>query len=299
MTIHQLRVLVTVGKLRSFTRASRSLDVSQPSVTLLIQNLQRELGTDLFNRLGNKIRPTRAGEIVLVQAKGLLAKVDQLKERIDEITGKKKGRLMIGSTFLPSISFLPSAVDKFIKAYPRIEVLFEIGVRSTIVKALLDGELDIGVITRAPQVPLLITKPYRVEEIVVIAPPNHPLTKKRSVPLKLLGKEKFIVVKKGQGQIRDSVEKLFIKKGIPFNVALEISSNFGSRDVIRTAVANNLGIGFGYKNNTKIYVKAGLVKVLKVPELKLKQKIYIVAHKNRQRLPLVKAFSAHLRDPKK
>ena len=295
MTLYQLKVFVTVAKLSSFTQASRSLGVRQPSVSLLIQNLQRELGTKLFDRLSNKIQLTRAGEELIHRAEDILADVDQLREKIDEICGLKKGSLTIGGSVSAGVSFLPLAIKKFSESHPGIEISLKIQASSIIEKALLGGEIDIAAISRVPESSLLVHKHYQDEEIVVIAPKNHPLTKRRSVSLKLLAKEPFVVSRKGESQIRDRVEKIFAQSGLPFKVALEISTAFSSRDVIRAAVADGLGVGFGFLCNTMATIKAGQVKRLKVPELKLTQSTYIVVHKSRQKLPLVKAFSDYLR----
>ena len=221
--------------------------------------------------------------------------MDQLKKKIDEIRGLKKGSLTIGGSVPAGVSFLPLAVKKFNESHPGIHVSLKIQPSSIIEKALLGGEVDIAAFSRAPESSLLMAKHFRDEEIVVIAPKNNPLAKRRSVSLELLAKEPFVVNRKGESRIRDRVEKILFKKGLPFKMALEINTAFSSRDVMRAVVANGLGIGFGYLCNTLPYIKAGQVKRLKVPELKLKQSTYIVGHKSRQKLPLVKTFSDNLR----
>ncbi len=295
MTLYQLKVFITVSKLRSFTQASRSLGVRQPSVTLLIQSLQRELGAKLFDRLGNKIKPTRAGEELVGRAEDILAKVTGIRNKVDEIMGLKKGRIVIGGSQLLGTSDLPTIVCQFSKVHEGVDVSLKVDLSTAIEKSLLEGEVDVAVISRAPESSLLVVKPYRDEEAVISCAANHPLTKKRAVSLQALSKEQFVIGKKGESQLRDQVDEIFARKGLPLKVALEVSATSGSRDVIRTAVASGLGLSFSFRSGSKSYIAARQIKVLKVPEIKLKRSTYIVVHKNRANTPLVKAFISFLR----
>lgn len=94
------------------------------------------------------------------------------------------------------------------------------------------------------------------------------------------------------------LEKKFAEKGIPPISAVEVNLQMGSRDAIRGVVANGLGIGFLSKVHVTSDVKAGRLKILKVPELNIKRTMYIVVHKNQQRSPLVRAFIEFLRGSK-
>ncbi len=161
MTIKQLKVFIRVAKLKSFTQTSKSLNISQPSVTIIIQHLQRELGTKLFDRLGNKIQLTRAGEELVGMAEEILARLAGMKERVDEISGARKGRLIIGGSLLPGYSFLPLAVHKFSRQHPGIDVSLKVEGSSFIEKALLEGEIDIAIVSRVPQSSLLAVWNYR------------------------------------------------------------------------------------------------------------------------------------------
>ena len=87
MTLHQLKVFSKVAKLRGFTLAAASLDVSQPSISFVIQSLERELGAKLFEKLGNKVHLTGAGEKLLHHTEEILAKVEEIRGRWTNLTG--------------------------------------------------------------------------------------------------------------------------------------------------------------------------------------------------------------------
>jgi len=197
MTLHQLEIFVTVAKVGSFTQAGEKLHISQPAVSKLIQSLERKLRVELFERLGNKYRLTSAGETLLQDAEEILAKIEGIKERMDEVQGLKKGRLRVGGSALAAASFLPVAIQRFKRERPGVEVVFTIERSGKSQKKLLQGELDLAIIGLAPRSPLLIGEPCLEFEIVTIAKPNHPLTKKRSVSLELLANEPLITYREG------------------------------------------------------------------------------------------------------
>lgn len=298
MTIYQLQVFSVVAKLRNFTQAGKKLRIRQPSVSLLIQSLQQELGVKLFERLGTKLLLTRAGQELLRLTEDILPKVEGIKERLDEIGGLKKGKISVGGPAIAGASFLPGAVQAFIKDYPGIDMTLKIERSQTLEKELLEGTLDVALLGRTPGSPLLVSEPYCDEEIVAIAPPNHRLIKRRSVPLELIVKEPFITHKKG-AIIRDMVEQRFIEKGLPFTPIFEVDLPGVGRDAIKRAVVSGHGIGFLSKCHVVADIEARRLKILKVPELRLKRTIYIAVHKNRQNAPLAQAFRDFLRNYKK
>ena len=298
MTLHQLKVFTAVARLKSFTLAGEQMGVCQPSVSLLVRGLAGELGVKLFERLGNKVHLTRAGEHLLYRAEEILARVEGVRERIDEILGLKKGKIAIGASALAATSSLPVVVQAFKEHYPGFEVIFKIQKSEFLEKELLEGRLDLAVMGRLPHSSLLAVEPYCEEEIVVIAPPNHPLTKKRSAPLKVIAKEPLIIQNKGR-LVREMVERRFAEEGLPFAGILEIDAPFGAKDAIKSAVASGLGIGFLSKCYVAADLEAGRLNVLRVPELKLKRATCIVVHKSRRNSSVVQALMQYLRHYRK
>ena len=295
MTLYQLKVFATVAKLKSFTLAADALRVRQPSATLIIQNLQRELDTKLFERLGNKIRLTAVGQELLREAEAIVARADGIKDKVDEVKGLKKGKIAVGGSGFAASFFLPFALREFQKLYPAINVSLNVERSQVLEKMLLAGDLDIAVLGRPSKCPVLLVEPYQEKEMVFVAPPNHPLTRKRSVPLEIIAKEPLIVSRDGS-YVRDMLERKFSERGLPFSPLLEVDIHqLGGRDAEKNAVAMGLGIGFLSRCYVELEVKAGRLKVLKVPELNIKRTICIAVHKNRQSSPHVQVFRDFLK----
>jgi len=294
MTLYQLKVFATVAKFKSFTLAAEALRVRQPSVTLIVQALQRELDTKLFERLGNKIHLTPVGEELLREAEAIVTKAEGIKDKIDEVKGLKKGKISVGGSSIAAASFLPIAIHMYKKRHPGIEVTLSIQDSRGLGKDLLEGKLDVAILSLATRSPALVTELYREEDVVVIASPNHPLARKRSIPLKLLANEPLIVPER-DNRIRDEIEQIFLDRGLSFTPAFEVNLRLGSRDAIKGAVARGLGIGFTSRPYITSDVKAGRLKTLKVVDFNLKRTMYITVHKSKQQSVHVQSFIIFLK----
>ena len=293
MTLHQLKVFLTIVKLNGVANAAEALYISQPSVSGVIQDLQNELGVKLFERLGNKRHLTEAGKRLFQRAESAISVIDGIQDEMEEMKGLKKGKITVGGSALAAAAFLVQAVQEFKKRHSNIEVLLKIDRSKILMKNLLEGGLDLAVLGRPASSPLIVAEPYRDEEIVTIAPANHPLASKREVPLEILARQPLVAQHKND-RLRDIVEQRFAEKGLPFAPILEVESEVGGRDIIRTAVTNGIGIGFIAKCHVVSDLDARKLRLLRVPDLDLKSPIYIAYHKKRENFPLTQAFREFL-----
>ena len=264
MTLHQLRVFLKVADLRSFTQAAKALHISQPSVSALVQDLVRELRVKLFEKRGMKVVLTPAGNVLFGRAKEAFGILEGAKEEIGELEGLKKGKITVGGASVSAATFLPLAIQAFKKNHPGIEVDLSVDRSSRLEEQLLTGALDVAILGFPPRSNRLLGELYREEEIVAIAPRNHPLARKRSVRLLELTNEAIIAPEKNN-PVRKLIEKRFALEGIPFKPGIELKSPFGTRDVVKNAVTNGLAIGFVSKCHAMGDVKAGRLKILKIP----------------------------------
>jgi LysR family transcriptional regulator, low CO2-responsive transcriptional regulator len=294
MTLYQLEVFALVAKHQSFTKAAKELRVGQPTVSALMIQLQKELGVKLFEQLGVRTHLTQPGTKLLRRTQTMLALVQEAKDEMEELKGLKKGKVSVGGSVLAAAFFLPIAVQAFTKEHPELEVVLKVERSEVLEKMLLEGELDVAFMGLAPRSPLIVAQPCREEEIVVIAPPNHPLTKKRSVPLALLAATPLISAGRlpvNGGVLREIVEREFAKRRLSSVPWQQVNLDIGSRDVVRTAVASGLGIGFISKCHILSDAKAGRLKILNVPELKLKRTMYLAVHRQRRGSGLIRLFN--------
>lgn len=293
MTLHQLRVFSKVAELQSFTEAAKIFGLTQPSVSSLIQELVDELKYELFERRGMKTSLTPEGAVLARRAQEALAIIDGTHDEIADLHGLKKGRLAVGGSALAATLFLPVAVQRFKKEHAGVEIALLVDRSEALQQKLLDGEIDVAVLGRAPRSRQLAGTVLREEEIGVIAAPGHPLAREKIVTLEALSKQPLIAYRRST-TIRDMVEQRFAEEDLPFVPFLEVNFQWSSRDAIKSVVANGLGVGFTTKSYATSDVKAGRLKLLKVPQLKLKRTMYIATHKNRSDSRLLQEFCRFL-----
>lgn len=293
MTLHQLKVFTTVAKLGSFTEAGRTLRIGQPSVTALVGSLSRELGVKLFEKFGVRSRLTGFGEEWLRLSEEILGKVEEARQRMAEVSGLKRGKILVGGSSSAASSFLPAAVQAFKERQAGIEVLLKIERSEILERKLLEGEIDAAVMGQPPRSPLLKAQPFRDEEIVAIAWPKHPLARLRVVPLRAIANQALVANATGS-TVRRLVQRRFDEKRLPFVPVLEVTDHM-SGEAIKSAVASGLGIGFITKCHVLGDIEARRVVALRTPDLKLKRTMYLVIHRKQERSLLIRTFVEFLK----
>src|SRR5213594_4398503 len=126
MNLTNLKTFVAVAEHRHFARAASACNVSQPAVSHQIAQLEDEVGAKLLNRAPRRVSLTVAGEVMLEEARRVLASVDRARERMHEVTSGAVGRIRIGATATPGLYLLPAVLTEYRAAYPTLELQFQI-----------------------------------------------------------------------------------------------------------------------------------------------------------------------------
>lgn len=197
MEMHQLRYVVAVARAGNFSRAAEQCHVSQPSLSQQILKLEEELGERLFDRMKREARLTPHGEAFLRRAVRILDEVDAAKREASDARSLLRGRLTIG--VLPTIApyLLPDLLMGFAEEYPGVEIVVQEDTTAQLLELAHAYEIDIALVSRPIQDPRMEVKDLFTEELRLALPPGHPLTRKQTVSLADLEKERFIVMKEG------------------------------------------------------------------------------------------------------
>src|SRR6266852_6594019 len=113
MDVRDLQVFLSVAKHLNFTRAGEEIHLSQPSVSVRIRQLERELGSKLFEQLGKKVALTEAGLVLIPYANRVMAAVDDAQHAIHELQGLERGSLRIGASTTPGMYLIPKTIAHF------------------------------------------------------------------------------------------------------------------------------------------------------------------------------------------
>ena len=174
MDLRQLEVFSGVYELRSFSRTASALRLTQSTVSEHVRLLEEELGTRLFDRLSRETVPTRAGELLYGYAKQMLALRAEARQALGEFLGQVTGNLLVGGSTIPGEYVLPAVIGRFRERHPRVSITLQISDTRGIVHAVLEGQVDVGVVGADPSGRGLEVKPLMPDELVLVVPAGHP-----------------------------------------------------------------------------------------------------------------------------
>ncbi len=235
-TLHQLKVFETVARLSSITRAAEELSLTQPTVSMQVKQLAKNIGTPLFEQVGKKLYLTAAGQELSVTCQQIFEQLAQFEMKVADLQGMKRGRLRL-ATITTTKYFIPRALAPFCQMYPGIDVSLQITNHEQLISRLSDNQDDLYILSQVPEGMDVSTHAFLVNPLVVIAPKTHPLAGQKNIPITALQNEAFVMREIGSGT-RTAVEQLFTQHEVSVRVKLELGSN----EAIKQAIACGLGM---------------------------------------------------------
>ena len=233
-----LRAFCQTVRLGSVSRASEALYVSQPAITLQLQALERELGVGLFERSGRRLTPTREGQLLYELAQPLVESLDGLDGSFREkVRGLDAGELNIAANSSTILYLLPKIVEYFRAQHPDVRLTLHNAVSADGTDLLRSDAVDLAVGSMLDVPADLSYAPVYRFEPLLIAPPEHPLIKQRTLKLEDLSPYGLILPPKRLVTYR-LVDLVFQQNRVPYTVALEV----GGWEVIKQYVAMGMGI---------------------------------------------------------
>ena len=173
MELHQLLYFVAVAETGGFSRAAERCHVAQPSLSQQVQKLEHELGQPLFDRLGRGVTLTEAGRALLPRARVILAEVQQIKRSLRQEIQDGYGQLAVG--VIPTVApyLLPGIIRRFSELYPKAELSVYEDVTAALVTGLIEGRLDLGIMSLPIHNKLIETVELLTEPLVLASPRYH------------------------------------------------------------------------------------------------------------------------------
>jgi len=289
-----LETFCRVAALKSFSRAADDLFLTQPTVSGHILSLEKSLSLRLFDRTRREIRLTKAGELFLRYASKILTVRKDLLNALSEFSQGIRGELSLGASTIPGEYLLPRLMGDFKREHPRFTLSLKISDTKEIVQDLLQGHIEFGLIGAKVNHSSLHYETFEKDEIIVIAPSDHPLTRRKSVGFEDLLEEPWIIREEGSGT-QMAVENALRKKGKSlkdFNVAIEM----GSTSSVREGVKAKLGLAFISRRAVEEELNRHLFTSIPLEGLEsISRQIYIVSLRGKTVSPLGMEFLRFLR----
>ena len=182
MELHSLQVFLTVANEKSFSRAAEKLFRTQPAISLAVQRLEQELGEKLIDRSGKDLILTDAGRSVLDYARRFQSLQLELENSLAELRDNSAGRLIVGANESTTL-YLLQHIEKYRELYPKVKVQIRRSLSSKLPNELLDGNLELGVISYDPADERIKSKVIYTDSLAFVVSPKHRLAQRKSVPL--------------------------------------------------------------------------------------------------------------------
>jgi len=192
--LRHLRYFLAVADTLHFRRAAEFMHVSQPTLSQQIQQLEKELGTTLFDRIGKRVQLTVAGETFRLHAHRVLLELDEAQVALLELNGLKRGKLYVGVVQKLNTYLIPPIIGRFATSHPGVFLSVEELTASQIEQEILHGRLNLGISFVPPSTDQIGSEPLFEEELVLIVSSNHRLAKRKFLKIKELDGEPLVLL---------------------------------------------------------------------------------------------------------
>jgi len=290
MELHTLKVFQSVATEKSFSRAAEKLLRTQPAVSLAVQRLETELGERLIDRSGKELLLTDAGKIVFDFSRRFENLAAELSNALAEMRDNASGVLSVGANESTSLYLLQHIVN-YRRLYPKVKVRVRRSLSSKIPQQLIDGELELGVISFDPQDERLLGQVIYTDHLAFVVSPEHRFAGRESVSITELGMETFVA-----HNVLSPYREIVLREFQRHRVALNMDVEMPTVETIRRMVQRNEGVAFLPRLCVEQEVESGLLHEVRIEELSVDRKIHLVypakralSHAARAFLEVVKA----------
>jgi DNA-binding transcriptional LysR family regulator len=267
MELHPLRVFITVANEKSFSRAAEKLLRTQPAISLSIQRLESELGERLIDRSAKDLLLTDAGKIVAEYARRYENLQGDLENALAELRDKSAGRLTVGANESSTL-YLLDHIERYRCRFPKIKVQIRRSLSSKIPTELMDGDLELGILTYDPEDERLVTTVIYTDHLSFIVSPTHRLAQCEEISITELGSEMFIA-HNVVSPYRGLVIREFQRNKVPLNMDLEMPTV----EAIRKMVQRGQGVAFLPRMCVDEEVRQGILCEVRVTEMRMDREI--------------------------
>ncbi len=239
MNLNQLHYFSKLSEVEHYTKAAEELNISQPSLSHAIRELEKELGTKLFEKQGRGVVLTKYGRLFREYADESLKILDTGIRKVRSLTGQTEGVVELAYIYTLGSEFVPQLVSDFIRTHEELKVQFRftVGNTSEVIQGIKDERFDIGFCSMTERESDISFTPVGTENLVVVVPKGHPLSDEEAVDLEQAAAYPQIFFTQNSG-LRPVVDRMFEQIKVRPRIAYEIEED-GS---MAGLVAQNFGI---------------------------------------------------------
>ena len=288
ITFRQLRLFLALAETGSVSAAAKVMHVTQPTASMQLKEVSGAVGVPLYEVVSRRVRLTDAGLDLARTARAMVGEWEAFGQRIAQAQGLVRGRLTV-SVVSTAKYFMPRLLGSFCQRHPGIDVALQVLNRDGVVARLRDNLDDLYIMSMPPADMDLDDRVFMANPLVMVAPADHRLARRRQVRLDELREERFVLRERGSGT-RIAVDQHFRRMRFVPAVRMELGSN----EAVRESVAGRLGVSVLSVHALGNRADAHGVVVLPVESFPIPSNWHVVQRRARQRSPIALAFEAHL-----
>nr|WP_315494637.1 LysR family transcriptional regulator [uncultured Rhodoferax sp.] len=259
MTLRQLRVFEAVATHLNYSRAADAMNLTQPAVSMQVQQLENETGLQLLVKTGKKVTLSQAGEEMLRQARRILNQVRMAEEAIGDFHPAEvtRGGLLHLGLVSSAHYFAPALLMTFAQSWPHVKFKLTVDKRENILAMLQEHQLDVAIAGYPPSEADVEAETFAENPHCVVAQAEHPLAKQRNIGWHALRDEPFIFREPGSAT-RQFFEHILQAQSLQVKVSMELSGN----ETVKHAVMAGMGISFLSAHTFQLEIESGRIAVL-------------------------------------
>lgn len=288
--IKEMEAFVTVVDSGSFSRAAKTLYLTQPTVSTHIASLERKLGLKLLVRTTKEIYPSDAGNLLYSYAKEILQLRAEAVQALYAFSHNMQGTIVVAASTIPGQYFLPKLIQGFRTKYPEVNFNLQVLDSTEVANQVAARKAEVGFTGTVINLPKCVYQPLVEDRLVVITPntPQYRAYIATGFPVKQLAQEPFINREPGSGT-RLETENFLREMGVDIK-SVHNAVEVRSTESIKQMVSEGLGIAVISQSACEDYCKFKKLLAFNFDSVRLRRKLYLVRHKNSILSPIAQAF---------
>ena len=291
MQIDSLKVFCDLAETESFTKAAQINNVTQSAVSQQISALERTFKSLLIERSKKKFRLTREGQVLYDYSKQIIQTYESLHSRLQELKDIISGTIRLATIYSIGLHDLPPYIKRFMKSYPTVNIHVEYRRANQVYEDVLSNVVDLGLVAYPVKDSKLEIVPLRKEPLVLIAHPQHPFAKQKSIKLKSLAGQKVISFEPDI-PTRKALDKILKEHDVEVNHVME----FDNVETVKRAVEIDAGISIVPQGTVLQEIAKQTLVAVQIEDGEFYRPLAAIYKKNKVLSPAMKQFLSILKE---
>lgn len=274
----------------SFSRAAEVLFISQPAVTKHVKALEAYYKTTLFERKGNNIELSHAGKLLLQRLKEAKKIQNQLEFELSVLKDrlKAKGQLKLGASTTVALYIIPKILSAFHQKYPEVKISLLNRNTDTIVKALTDGDIDIGIVEGKKKNSAIFYQPFGTDEVVAVCSAKSPIAKKRTLTIQEIKNYPVVLREQGSGTLT-ALKYNLEKNGVKLS-ELNVGVRLAGTEALKNFLREDNCLGFLPRGSVLKELKSGDLVAVAIEKFQIIRNFFFIQRQGTENNELNRAF---------